>query len=69
MAEVIETGEVGVDVALAWADVLRVADRIPPLWDLGNYVAVNPFLGFAGEPVAEAARAVAAIIAPSSWVA
>ena len=59
MAEVIETGEVGVDVALAWADVLRVADRIPPLWDLGNYVAVNPFLGFAGEPVAEAARAVA----------
>ncbi|MFO0806621.1 MAG: DUF2309 domain-containing protein [Gemmataceae bacterium] len=59
MAEVIEAGDVGVDVDVAWRDVVRVADRIPPLWDLGNYVAVNPFLGFSGEPVVEAARAVA----------
>ncbi|MCX5689925.1 MAG: DUF2309 domain-containing protein [Planctomycetota bacterium] len=27
-------------------DVLRVCGLIPPLWDLPNYVAVNPFLGF-----------------------
>lgn len=29
--------------------------RVPPLWSLRNYVAVNPFLGFAGGGVAEAA--------------
>ena len=59
MLEIIEADPVGVDAEAVWADVVRVADRIPPLWDLGNYVAVNPFLGFSGEPVAEAARAVA----------
>ncbi|MBA4190327.1 MAG: DUF2309 domain-containing protein [Planctomycetaceae bacterium] len=59
MPEVIETGDIAVDAAVVWADVVRVADQIPPLWGLENYVAVNPFLGFAGEPVAEVARAVA----------
>lgn len=30
-----------------WRDIVfRVCRRIPPLWDLSNYVAVNPFLGF-----------------------
>ncbi len=38
------------------ADVSRVCKRIPPLWDLRNYVAVNPFLGFSSRPLAEAAR-------------
>ncbi|MDG3004322.1 DUF2309 domain-containing protein [Paludisphaera mucosa] len=34
----------------------RVARRIPPLWDLDDYVAVNPFLGFSARPIDEAAR-------------
>jgi len=38
--------------------ITRVCGRIPPLWDLENYVAVNPFLGFAGEPLTVAARTV-----------
>ena len=36
--------------------VAAVCSRIPPLWDLANFVAVNPFLGFAATPIAEAAR-------------
>lgn len=39
-------------------DVAQVCRRIPPLWDLENYVAVNPFLGFAGQPMAAAAQVV-----------
>ena len=38
--------------------ITRVCARIPPLWDLENYVAVNPFLGFAGEPLIATARTV-----------
>ncbi|MEM8530475.1 MAG: DUF2309 domain-containing protein [Chloroflexota bacterium] len=37
-------------------EVAEVCRQIPPLWDLSNYVAVNPFLGFASQPLAEAAR-------------
>jgi hypothetical protein len=36
--------------------ITRVCHRIPPLWDLPNYVAVNPFLGFSARPLAESAR-------------
>ncbi|WP_161602529.1 YbcC family protein [Tautonia marina] len=36
----------------------RVCRRIPPLWDLENYVAVNPFLGFTDQPIDDAARTV-----------
>jgi uncharacterized protein YbcC (UPF0753/DUF2309 family) len=36
--------------------VARICARIPPLWDLSNYVAVNPFLGFSGQPLSDAAR-------------
>jgi len=43
-----------------WADVVAVCRRIPPLWDLRNYVAVNPFLGFAATPIARATRLVEA---------
>ncbi len=39
-----------------WDDVISVARQIPPLWDLTNYVAVNPFLGFSARPFAKAAR-------------
>jgi uncharacterized protein YbcC (UPF0753/DUF2309 family) len=39
--------------------VARVCRRIPPLWDLPNYVAVNPFLGFAEQPLPDAARTIA----------
>ena len=28
--------------------------RIPPLWPLEHFVAVNPFLGFSHQPFAEA---------------
>ncbi len=30
--------------------------KIPPLWTLADYVAVNPFLGFSRRPIVEAAR-------------
>jgi uncharacterized protein YbcC (UPF0753/DUF2309 family) len=36
-----------------------VLNRIPPLWPLTDYVAVNPFLGFAHRQVTEAAREIA----------
>lgn len=36
-------------------DTLLACERIPPLWDLPNYVAVNPFLGFAAQPLTRAA--------------
>ncbi len=39
-----------------WNDVVRVCKRIPPLWNLSNYVAVNPFLGFTTERIDKAAR-------------
>ena len=42
-----------------WADVAAACRRVPPLWDLPNYVAVNPYLGFAGRPFDEAAAVVA----------
>lgn len=41
------------------ASVVAVCRRIPPLWDLPNFVAVNPFLGFAGQPFVEAAHTIA----------
>lgn len=52
---------VNVEYATRNLDVLRdevahVCRRIPPLWDLPNYVAVNPFLGFASQSLADAAR-------------
>ncbi len=37
-----------------WADVEQVCELIPPLWGLDGYVAVNPFLGHSGRPLAEA---------------
>jgi uncharacterized protein YbcC (UPF0753/DUF2309 family) len=33
-----------------------VLERIPPLWSLSDYVAVNPFLGYTERPITEAAR-------------
>jgi len=60
------------------AAVLAAADRavrsIPPLWPLASSVAVNPFLGQTGEPLAVAAarlRRVAgvALTMPRSWYA
>jgi uncharacterized protein YbcC (UPF0753/DUF2309 family) len=39
-------------------DAVRACALIPPLWDLRSFVAVNPFLGFAGVPVDAAARSV-----------
>lgn len=36
--------------------IANACTRIPPLWDLPNYVAVNPFMGFAGKPFAQGAR-------------
>ena len=42
------------DFSNLWNDVAAACNRVPPLWDLANYVAVNPFLGFASTPIAEA---------------
>ncbi len=57
-------------MAAAW----RAANAIPPLWPLASSVAVNPFLGQAGEPLAVAAarlRRVAgiALTMPRAWYA
>ncbi|HEX8915125.1 MAG TPA: putative inorganic carbon transporter subunit DabA, partial [Humisphaera sp.] len=49
----------GASVEAVGSLVARVCARVAPLWDLPNYVAVNPFLGFTSRPLAEAARAVA----------
>jgi len=38
-----------------WA-VEEACRRIPPLWPLQNFVAVNPFLGLSGMPFVEAAQ-------------
>lgn len=38
--------------------ISRVCGYIPPLWDLSNYVAVNPFLGFSGRQLSHAAKVV-----------
>lgn len=37
-------------------EAMAVCKKIPPLWDLENYVAVNPFLGYTGQQMAEAAQ-------------
>lgn len=42
-----------------WALAIKICERIPPLWDLSNYVAVNPFVGFSNRPIAESLRIVA----------
>ncbi|HEU4322976.1 MAG TPA: DUF2309 domain-containing protein [Roseiflexaceae bacterium] len=39
--------------------IARICRRIPPLWDLPNFVAVNPFLGFSDQPLPVVARLVA----------
>lgn len=36
-----------------------VLKRIPPLWALTDYVAVNPFLGYSNRPIVESAREIA----------
>ncbi|CAN5639090.1 DUF2309 domain-containing protein [soil metagenome] len=56
MFEMMEIADVAEDSANVWSDVVRVCNLIPPLWDLHNYVAVNPFLGFTANTIAEAAR-------------
>ena len=55
MFEVLESGRKATMTGIA-DSVARVCRLIPPLWDLPNYVAVNPFLGFASRPIGEAAR-------------
>ncbi len=42
------------DCEALWNDVQRACDWIPPLWDLGSYIAVNPFLGFSALPIDQA---------------
>lgn len=56
MLETIEATLDEQDVEAVWADVVRVCERIPPLWDLTRFVAVNPFVGFTARPLVEAAR-------------
>ena len=49
MNTTLETPETGLKPAIAEA-----LQRIPPLWPLEHFVAVNPFLGFTGKPFHEA---------------
>lgn len=58
MFELMETADVAEDSETAWTDVVRVCNQIPPLWDLQNYVAVNPFLGFTAGTLGEAVRVI-----------
>ena len=61
------------------AETIRLAtrdacDRIAPVWPLDSFVAVNPYLGFADQPFAEAARYLADVAGerlfmPRSWFA
>ncbi len=41
------------------SDIESVCELIPPVWDLPNFVAVNPFLGYSGVRLDEAARRMA----------
>ena len=45
------------DRASAEAAIERACARVAPLWPLTNFVAVNPFLGFAGTPFHETVAA------------
>ena len=54
------------------AAAARAARAIPPAWPLASSVAVNPFLGQAGEDLAQAGArlervAGAAVTMPRSW--
>lgn len=60
--------------AVVRAAATRAARSIPPLWPLSTSVAVNPFLGQAGEPLAMAAArlgraAGTPVTMPRSWFA
>ena len=46
------------DAATLERDIRAACERIPPLWTLRNFVAVNPFLGFATSAFPEATAAV-----------
>jgi len=50
-----------IDAAKLDAAAAGAAQHIPPLWPLASYVAVNPYLGQAGETLAEAAARLARI--------
>jgi hypothetical protein len=41
------------------AAIERAAGRVAPLWPLQDFVAVNPFLGYAGEGLAQTAEQMA----------
>jgi uncharacterized protein YbcC (UPF0753/DUF2309 family) len=59
MLEVMEV-KMASSAVMDWSTVVaRSCAKIPPLWDLSNYVAVNPFLGFSKEPWVVAARHIA----------
>jgi uncharacterized protein YbcC (UPF0753/DUF2309 family) len=68
----IHSPDLSADVILAAAD--RAARAIPPLWPLASSVAVNPFLGQTGEPLATATArlrrmAGVALTMPRAWYA
>lgn len=58
MRETLDMIDSELTAATVQEDVLRVCRQIPPLWDLPNYVAVNPFVGFSAQPLVEAAQVV-----------
>lgn len=56
MPETVIQSSSGVAKVQLIRDIRSACGRIPPLWDLNNFVAVNPFLGCSSQPVAEVAR-------------
>jgi hypothetical protein len=45
-----------VDIDMLNQQIEMACRRIPPLWNLPNYTAVNPFLGFSNQPMAGAVQ-------------
>lgn len=45
--------------AMHFPIIESVLKRLPPLWTLTDYVAVNPFLGYANRPIIESVREIA----------
>ena len=58
MLETMEKAKIPASMESVRTHVFSACLKIPPLWDLRNYVAVNPFLGFTSHSLVEAARVI-----------
>jgi uncharacterized protein YbcC (UPF0753/DUF2309 family) len=46
-------------------NIYQLLKKIPPLWDLDSYIAVNPFLGYTNQPFAETMQKLESILSMS----